>query len=378
MFKNNNIIFTDNEETIKAKMKLKILLKSITQCNIIYNFNKKNNYNDIGLNVNNVIVNNDDINTIIEDYKYKLIIIRQIYKNLQSFEKQINDNQDNTYNLGSINNFTENLNTEYCITLLLKYTKKYFNKKIQDMNLKERLIKYIDNTLELIEKKKIDISQINLSSIDPEITQSLTSIITNLILKYRRYKLFNAFIRIKSCKKIDKIKRFLNKGYLIIYKGENIMKINFGNPNMKDKFTRIDNESDCLQIYEKSSSSSKLDKNFYLDNILKVVVGIKTMNVKSKLKKLKIIQAEKPYLFLSLILRKRTVDFVFNNGKNAKNWFYGLYYFYSQLTDRPYKICSCTSYILFRIKCKAIKKLNGKIQKPSFTSCMLNCLKLNN
>ena len=107
---------------------------------------------------------------------------------------------------------------------------------------------------------------------------------------------------------------------------------------------------------------------------------IYTLNVKKKLNILEITSKNKnyPYRFLSFIFDSNknglTLDLVFKRSENAKMWFYGLYRYF-EISQRPYKICSCTNYILFKIKCKALKKLNFdlneiKKKKFSFAKCI--------
>ena len=71
--KNNNF---DNEEKVNAKNILKSLLKSITGYN----------------NNDNQIINEEYLNNVIEDYKYKILVIRKIYQILKSFEEEISEN----------------------------------------------------------------------------------------------------------------------------------------------------------------------------------------------------------------------------------------------------------------------------------------------
>ena len=88
--------------------------------------------------------------------------------------------------------------------------------------------------------------------------------------------------------------------------------------------------------------------------------------MKTKLNNLKINKEYKntPYKFISFIIendsKRKTLDLVFNDEKSAIKWFYGLNY-YCHISERPYKICSCTNYLLFKIKSKVINKLHSDI-----------------
>ena len=110
---------------------------------------------------------------------------------------------------------------------------------------------------------------------------------------------------------------------------------------------------------------------------------METKNVINKINILDIIKKNRKYLylFMSFIFsndaNKKTLDLVFNNESesSARKWFYGLHYYFF-ISKRPYKICSCTNYILFRIKCKIFKKLNldmneMKKKKFSLAKCIM-------
>ena len=84
---------------------------------------------------------------------------------------------------------------------------------------------------------------------------------------------------------------------------------------------------------------------------------------------------------MSLFLEKRTIDFYFDDEKNAQKWFYGLFRYF-KISEREFKIGSCTKYILFRIKCKMINKLGVKISLVNnnditFAQCLLDYVKKN-
>ena len=67
---------------------------------------------------------------------------------------------------------------------------------------------------------------------------------------------------------------------------------------------------------------------------------------------------------MSLVHRKRTIDLFYNNEVSAKKWFYGLFYYFN-ISERSYKINSCTKYILFRLKCKMINRLGLDITQAN-------------
>ena len=378
-----------NEEINDAKIKLTSLLQAINE--VTNNNDIINNNHDNNSQIQSII-NEEYINSIIEDYKSKIFVIREIYQKLYSFEEQIignieeQDNYGNNPNINKINNNNSNdiignINTEFYIIFLLKYTIKYFKENIKDIKLKNDLIKDINNTLDLIYSKKIDISKINMSSLNPEISQSLSLLFNNIFQLYKKnklkryFKLFKTKSKIKNKnknKEISKLDNFLEKNYNHIYKGENLLKINYNSSGINIHFYQIDYKNDLFESFSSNSNSTKPQKTYEFDNIIKVVVGIKTKNVKSKLKNISIDKINKPYLFMSLILRGRTIDLLFKKESSAKKWFYGLYQYFD-ISNRNYKIGSCTRNILFRIKCKMINQLEEDIKmvnKKSFSFCI--------
>ena len=335
-------------------------------------------------------ITEDYINDVILDYKLKLKSIKNIYQMLYSFEEQLDGNiQSQEYypnnNRNIIkkkknkkfnndddmqeNKFDININSEYFIKLLLNYSISDFKENIRDINLRNNLINEANNTKDLIDSKKIDISKINLSSFDPEISQSLSTMFGDLLTIYRRNKLKNCFrdYKIKTRKLINinpdadkKIKKFFEKQYYLIYKGENIQKINYSTSGIKTHFYQIDYENDLFESFSTDPNTNKPEKTYDFDDVLKILVGFKTKNINSKLDELNIPKKDQPYLFMSLLLRSRSIDLYFDRLDSAKKWFYGLYQ-YLKISKRKYKISSCTSYILFRIKCKMINQLDGDI-----------------
>ena len=397
-FNQNQSNSSNNKEINEAKIKLISLLQDINK----ENSNDKNNKNgNIGYKINmeeeNNEIDEEYINILIEDYKLKISLIRKIYQILYSFEKKLNsnllevENDNNNFIYQSNNksqnndNFVINVNNEIYLILLLKYAINYFNQNIKDNQLKNNLIKDVNNTLDLIYAKKIDLSKLNLSLLEPQISQSLISLLKELFYIYRKKKLKKYFRKFKLKTKKNKKKtndkildNFFETFYLFIYRGEIIRKINFHSTRTKDHFYQIDNENDLFESFHKDGKSKKPIKVYDFDDILKVVVGFKTKNIIKKVNKLDNIQKkDKPYYFLSLVLRRRTIDLYFSKEESAKNWFYGLFHYFN-ISGRSYKINSCTNYILFRLKCKMINKLEENIKNINdlkFSSCIIQYFK---
>ena len=429
---NNNL--NNEQEYNDAQLKLLCLIKSINQAN------KRNKEQDDDFNDNEEgdDIDSDKINSMINEYRYKLSIIREIYEILSSFENKINNNNQNNeiinqnylnnniknnnkysknYNLKNMN---YNPNNEYLLKLLLKYTMNYFENNIEDPNVKNDLINNIKKALDSIDNPQVsglDFSNINMPSLDSDLSDNLSNIFTNLeninlrskfrdfIYKLRSYekkeiyipkvsnklKLVNPIIsnkvekeqiKPKNTKKISSVVKndFLEEAYTYIYNGEMIDKINFKTMGTIEHYFQIENKTDKLQ-YFLTRKAKKPKKEFDFDSIIKVKVGIYTLNVKKKLNIIDITKKNKdyPYRFMSFIFDNNksgpTLDLVFKKSFRAKKWFYGLYKYF-EISQRPYKICSCTNYILFRIRCKIFKKLNldmneMKKKKFSLAKCIM-------
>ena len=429
---NNNL--NNEQEYNDAQLKLLCLIKSINQANN-KNEGQDDDFND---NEEGDDIDSDKINSMINEYRYKLSIIREIYEILSSFENKINNNNQNNeiinqnylnnniknnnkysknYNLKNMN---YNPNNEYLLKLLLKYTMNYFENNIEAQNVKNDLINNIQKALDSIDNPQVsglDFSNINMPSLDSDLSDNLSNIFTNLeninlrskfrdfIYKLRSYekkeiympkvsnklKLVNPIIsnkvekeqiKPKNTKKISSVVKndFLEEAYTYIYNGEMIDKINFKTMGTIEHYFQIENKTDKLQ-YFLSRKAKKPKKEFDFDAIIKVKVGIYTLNVKKKLNIIDITKKNKdyPYRFMSFIFDNNksgpTLDLVFKKSFRAKKWFYGLYKYF-EISQRPYKICSCTNYILFRIKCKVFKKLNldmneMKKKKFSLAKCIM-------
>ena len=388
----NNDNLENNNEINDIKLRLTALIQ--TEMNQKDEFSNNQKYP----------INNEYINDIILDYKLKLKSIKNIYQMLYSFEDQLGGKimQAQEYNQNyrkkiinkkkikrinsdddmQENKFNININSEYFIKLLLSYSIKDFKENIREYNLRTNLIKDADNIKDLIDSKKLDISKINLASFDPEISQSLSTMFEDLLKIYIENKLKNYFrefkIRIRrhihnNFDADKKIKKFFEKQYFLIYKGENIKKINYNSSGIKEHFYQLDNENDLFESFsiEKKTNDDKPEKTYDFDNFIKILVGFKTKNLNSKLNELNILKRDEPYLFMSILLRNRSIDLYFDRLENAKKWFYGFYH-YLKISKRKYKISSCTSYILFRIKCKMMDKLGqdiSNIEQVTLSHC---------
>ena len=193
----NNIYFKNDLLNDHGVNKVKIKL-----INLIQNISKNNNN----------IIDDEYLNNIIADYKSKLLEITIIYKLLYFFEENIIKNQQQIINNSYINvglknkpkikydqNIEFNINSEYYLKLIFQYTIKYFNKNINDIKLKKELIKQINTAQNIINSKEIDISKIDISSIDPDISLYFKRLINSL------FQIYNKIFYINILKKYFKI-----------------------------------------------------------------------------------------------------------------------------------------------------------------------------
>ena len=412
---NNNL---NQEEIIDARKKLTAFFRTLSQTtgngndNALTNYMDNNGENPMNQNENNeednLIITDEYINDVIEDYKNKLFTIIKIYRILNEFEGQIDEQlQENYYPNNLMQdyiqcqaqyneknqkiNFIYDVKAKYFIKLLLNYNLNYFKSTIPEKKLKINLINETKKTIDMIECDKVDISKMYLSSIDLELTESLMTLFNDVFNiyhvskmrpyfdKFKSFKFFKKKSLVKSINKsvpdiYKKIKNFFGKKYSYIYKGEEIDKINYGSKGYKKHFYQIDYENDLFESFPLDKNAKSPDKTYDFDNILKILVGYKTKNVKSRLGQLNLPNKNKPYLFLSLLLRGRSIDLFFEKETSAKSWFYGFsHYLRMSGSDRPFKIGSCTRYILFRLKCKMLLKIDKNcddIDNKSFISCI--------
>ena len=306
----NNIYFkndlVNNHRVNKVKIKL---------INLIQNISKNKNK----------IINDEYLNSIISDYKSKFLEIRIIYKILYFFEENIIKNQQQIINYSYINvglknkhknkldqNIEFNINSEYYLKLLFQSAIKYFNENIYDIKLKKELINKINTAQNIINSKEMDISKIDISSIDPDISLYLKKLINNLFRIYNKssyINILNKYFKIyKNNVKLNQeeiVKIFFEDQFTNMIKGDYITKINFGNSYLKKHFYKIECKNDIFNSFD-SKEGKKLIKSLEFGKIKKFVVGIKTKNI--LIKKQNILDKEKinkPYLFMSLILQKK-------------------------------------------------------------------------
>lgn len=352
-----------------ASTKLSALLKAIS--------NNKNNSNDRNSH-NNSISDNDNesysTDTVIKYFKERIETSKEIYKYIYSKEKELKNQLDSdSFNNQSICKDNK-MKQDSCffVKLLLKYAISNIESQIQDDNIKDQMISQVKMTLDLINKNQIDLSGVKLSMLDPSIAKSLRILFDNLLYIYSNSSKRKRFVKIKALVKkmklfenTKKLKDFFEEFYISIYNGHTLTKINMNTSGKKEHFYRLDYENDIIQIFERKNSTTPT-KKIPVAHIKKIVYGVKTDNLRKKMKS--ITSSVQSYLFMSFVLRERTIDLFF--GTHLKEWFYGMKYFYDQCKMK-YKMNSTTGFVLERIKLIMASKISGKTVDLSFTQILL-------
>ncbi len=97
-------------------------------------------------------------------------------------------------------------------------------------------------------------------------------------------------------------------------------------------------------------------KSIPFSEIKGVIYGSSTENLKKKFKNSKDKKFNSPWLFLSLDINKRSVDFYFENEDQILTWFYGLSYFI-RAYNLTTKIMPVYQFVMTKLKLKLICKL---------------------
>ena len=239
-------------------------------------------------------------------------------------------------------------------------------------------IKNDNEDLNISNKNKDDDYEYKLSIIK-EIYKIINSYDNNLKKSKEDIRLY------EEKKTTEMLKIFFEKAFNHIYNGESITKINMKSKGSKAHIFRLENATGHL-LYLNGSIYKAPKKEFDLNRIIKMKIGMETKNVIEKLNIVKLASKNKnkPYRFISFILsvnnkkkETKSLDLVFNKTKSALKWFYGLFYFFKR-ENMSYKICSCTNYILKRIKSKMMYKLKinmSKMNENSFANCIIRYFK---
>ena len=355
-----------------------------------------------GINKNN---NDDDDNkiddnlfeSILKNFKEKIEKSFEIYQKLFDFENKLittlNNNNNLTPNISPRNSKINNSkihvnninNNNFFIKLLINYYIVHIIPKFSNNNNKNLLIDQLKTTLNIIENSN-EFKNLSIKNLDNEIFENLFILFDNLLkihIKFKKKHYLNIYKHkifvIISTINVKKIKDFYDSFLVVIDKGEKIIKINFNGNGFKEHFYRIDINDDNFEIYKNSENKKKGKANqiINMNDILKVVYGFKTKNLKKKYENLE--NNLNPELYLSLVCTKRSYDFYFKKEKKSVSWFYGFQIYYKQ-SKRNYKVSSTTKYVLSRLKIKMALIFEVKMkstEKINFVNIFLQYFKKN-
>jgi hypothetical protein len=262
-----------------------------------------------GINKNN---NDDDDNKIddnlfemiLKNFKEKIEKSFEIYQKLFDFENKLittlNNNNNLTPNISPRNSKINNSkihvnninNNNFFIKLLINYYIVHIIPKFSNNNNKNLLIDQLKTTLNIIENSN-EFKNLSIKNLDNEIFENLFILFDNLLkihIKFKKKHYLNIYKHkifvIISTINVKKIKDFYDSFLVVIDKGEKIIKINFNGNGFKEHFYRIDINEDNFEIYKNSENKKKGKANqiINMNDILKVVYGFKTKNLKKNMK----------------------------------------------------------------------------------------------
>ena len=344
------------------KKEMNILTNKNDNININSNFNLNKTHTNNYYSINNNHISYSPNNSPLSSPKYYKNYTDRTMNTPNYYSNNMKNNimPISHYNNKNMNN-NNKLNTAFFTKLLLKYSLKYIKKNINNPSLEKQLCSHIEYTLKFLDNEELDISYLKIEDLSPEIAKSLELLFHNLLKIYERKKLSKYFYHYRKVvkkligkKKNNELNKMLQRDFMDIKRGEILTKINYNSKDTKMHYYLLDVKNNCISVFNKGGGSQP-ESEIYFKNIIKIFYGVRTTNL---IKKIKILpNSDQPYLYMSFLLRSRSIDLTFSD-KNVKKWFYGLY-FYLTNTNRNYKIISCSNFILKRIKMKINFSLNN-------------------
>ena len=328
---------------------------------LIFSLNKNND--------NSVFIkkeNQELIEEIFYNFKQKMLILQQIYLNIYNVENRIINSLSK---VTQINNKTQ---SSFYIKLLIKYSLAQIkNSKQLNLNLKNKLIDQLNESLAIIDNKSYDLSNINLESLDSGIIQNLNIMFENLKYIYVKCKLLKYFKKYRQNVINSKVfidnsawRKYSFEQYKCIITGDNIMKINLTSKGKKIHHYRLHIDNDVIEVFKKDKSGGQLEKVIDFFNVSRILFGIKSKNL---IKKEKILSyKDKPWCYLSVIYNKKSLDWEFKDEEDCKKWYYG-FQNYLLCTNRKFKVLSTTGFVIQKLK----MKVNNLNLDESFVQLML-------
>ena len=148
-----------------------------------------------------------------------------------------------------------------------------------------------------------------------------------------------------------------------------MIKINFSNPGKKEHFYMLVPDKG-IRIYKKrpkediisnplkNDSSSKL---VVISDIKKFTYGIASDNLRKRFKNMKNSKLRSPWLFFSILTKKRSID-LYMDDVSLNKWFYGISHYLKE-NNSKYKIISVSKFLLTRLKLKMLYTLKEYYEK---------------
>jgi hypothetical protein len=327
---------------------------------------------------------------ILSEMKDKIKISLEIYKQLHDYEasliyflnsQSVNDTSTISYISSDVSRIEikSGPTSKIFVKIFLRHALRCLTNLEENVNQSSNLEKIkqmkmqINLTLQLIEKDQIDLNSLQLFKIDPEITNSLNILFENLLFIRYKYKLKKYFkdlmyetlgYRTKEDLRFIKDRKFENfesRHYQAICTGSILTKINFSTSGKKEHFYKLDPLENSIRVYQKKS-----DKNFEnlpFKEIKKICYGISSENLKKRFKSMQSSQLNAPWLFFSIMTKKRSIDLYLEDGQLI-NWFYGVKKHLKE-TDSKYKLISVNNFLLTKLKLRIIQKLKDDFTGPN-------------
>ena len=242
-------------------------------------------------------VKQKDFYVIMKEFKDKADASIAIFHSLINLENEIREKLKENINkseddlshskiLDKSHIFTdEKISSPFIVQLLLKYSLKVLKEQNDINNITRTLNNELNYLLQKIQKNDIDISEIKLQFLDPELINSLKQLFDNLVYIFCKYILRNSFgklrkvISLKIRKENEKqIENFLSFNFKKINDGDSLKKINFNSTGIKIHYYKLNEENfEIRNNKEDKKEKKKLNIN---TNIIKFMYGFSSQRIK--------------------------------------------------------------------------------------------------
>lgn len=242
----------------------------------------------------------------------------------------------------------------------------------------------IETSLSLLEQDKFDLEKIDLFSIDSDVIRSVKTLFENLFVIRNKMLLQiylkrfmkqtlgyferNDYIQIKH----KSFRNFLERNFKQICQGDLLIKINFNTNGKVEHFYELSPETKSIKIYKnlnKKRNNSSF-KTISFSDIREISFGIHSANLKRRVKSLKNRDMIKPWLYMSILTDRRSIDLYVDSDEKINQWFYGLKHFIYNDKNLSQQIIfpNVNQFIQEKVKSKLIFKLKSDIETNSESS----------